>query len=263
MMARGVPLLISVEARPFLHGYLCTLSMDYLKGLNPAQRAASEHTEGPIMVIAGAGSGKTKVLTVRIAHLMAAKGVDPYRILALTFTNKAAKEMKERIAGIVGRSAAAGLWMGTFHSIFSRILRAEADKLGYPKDFTIYDTDDSRSVIKGIVKEWQLDDKLYKPNQVHGRISIAKNNLIGPLEYLANTELMAGDASVGRERMGELYKAYAEKCFRAGAMDFDDLLFNTALLFRDHPDAMLKYHSASNTCWWTSTRTPTWCSTTS
>jgi|JI9StandDraft_2_1071091.scaffolds.fasta_scaffold00645_6 DNA helicase-2/ATP-dependent DNA helicase PcrA len=241
MMARGVPLLISVEARPFLHGYLCTLSMDYLKGLNPAQRAASEHTEGPIMVIAGAGSGKTKVLTVRIAHLMAAKGVDPYRILALTFTNKAAKEMKERIAGIVGRSAAAGLWMGTFHSIFSRILRAEADKLGYPKDFTIYDTDDSRSVIKGIVKEWQLDDKLYKPNQVHGRISIAKNNLIGPLEYLANTELMAGDASVGRERMGELYKAYAEKCFRAGAMDFDDLLFNTALLFRDHPEAMLKY----------------------
>jgi DNA helicase-2/ATP-dependent DNA helicase PcrA len=215
--------------------------MKYLDGLNPAQRAAAEHTDGPTMVIAGAGSGKTKVLTVRIAHLMAAKGVDPYRILALTFTNKAAKEMKERIATIVGRSEAAGLWMGTFHSIFSRILRAEADKLGYPKDFTIYDTDDSRSVIKGILKEWQLDDKLYKPNQVHGRISIAKNNLIGPLEYLANAELMAGDASVGREKMGELYKAYAEKCFRAGAMDFDDLLFNTALLFRDHPEAMLKY----------------------
>jgi len=215
--------------------------MKYLDGLNPAQRAAAEHTDGPTMVIAGAGSGKTKVLTVRIAHLMAAKGVDPFRILALTFTNKAAREMKERIAGIVGRSEAAGLWMGTFHSVFSRILRAEADKLGYPKDFTIYDTDDSRSVIKGILKEWQLDDKLYKPNQVHGRISIAKNNLIGPLEYLANTELMAGDASVGREKMGELYKAYAEKCFRAGAMDFDDLLFNTALLFRDHPEAMLKY----------------------
>jgi DNA helicase-2/ATP-dependent DNA helicase PcrA len=215
--------------------------MKYLDGLNPAQRAAAEHTDGPTMVIAGAGSGKTKVLTVRIAHLMAARGVDPYRILALTFTNKAAREMKERIAGIVGRSEAAGLWMGTFHSIFSRILRAEADKLGYPKDFTIYDTDDSRSVIKGILKEWQLDDKLYKPNQVHGRISIAKNSLIGPLEYLANTELMAGDASVGREKMGELYKAYAEKCFRAGAMDFDDLLFNTALLFRDHPEAMLKY----------------------
>ncbi len=216
--------------------------MNYLEGLNPAQRAAVEATEGPMMVIAGAGSGKTRVLTVRIAHLIA-KGVDPFRILALTFTNKAAKEMKERIATIVGRSEAANIWMGTFHSVFSRILRAEADKLGYPKDFTIYDTDDSRSVIKGILKEWQLDDKLYKPNQVHGRISIAKNNLIGPLEYLANAELMAGDAAVGRERMGEIYKAYAEKCFRAGAMDFDDLLYNTALLFRDHPEAMVKYQS--------------------
>ncbi|MBK9177555.1 MAG: UvrD-helicase domain-containing protein [Flavobacteriales bacterium] len=219
--------------------------MNYLDGLNPAQRAAVEATEGPMMVIAGAGSGKTRVLTVRIAHLMAAKGVDPFRILALTFTNKAAREMKERIARILGEgnTEARNLWMGTFHSVFARILRAEADKLGYPKDFTIYDTDDSRSVIKGILKEWQLDDKLYKPNQVHARISIAKNNLIGPLEYLANAELMAGDAAVGRERIGDLYKAYAEKCFRAGAMDFDDLLYNTALLFRDHPDAMVKYQS--------------------
>jgi DNA helicase-2/ATP-dependent DNA helicase PcrA len=218
--------------------------MHYLEGLNPAQRAAVEHTDGPTMVIAGAGSGKTRVLTVRIAHLMAAKGVDPFRILALTFTNKAAKEMKERIGKIVGAQGstdARNLWMGTFHSVFARILRAEADKLGYPKDFTIYDTDDSRSVIKGILKEWQLDDKLYKPNQVHARISIAKNNLIGPLEYLANTELMAGDASVGREKMGEIYRAYAMKCFRAGAMDFDDLLFNTNILFRDHPETMLKY----------------------
>ena len=218
--------------------------MHYLEGLNPAQRAAVEHTDGPTMVIAGAGSGKTRVLTMRIAHLMAAKGVDPFRILALTFTNKAAKEMKERIGKILGEQGnteARNLWMGTFHSVFARILRAEADKLGYPKDFTIYDTDDSRSVIKGILKEWQLDDKLYKPNQVHARISIAKNNLIGPLEYLANTELMAGDASVGREKMGEIYRAYAMKCFRAGAMDFDDLLFNTNLLFRDHPEAMLKY----------------------
>ncbi len=218
--------------------------MNYLDGLNPAQRAAVEATEGPNMVIAGAGSGKTRVLTMRIAHLMAAKGVDPFRILALTFTNKAAKEMKERIGKILGQQGsteARNLWMGTFHSVFARILRAEADKLGYPKDFTIYDTDDSRSVIKGILKEWQLDDKLYKPNQVHARISIAKNNLIGPLEYLANAELMANDASTGREKIGELYKAYAEKCFRAGAMDFDDLLFNTALLFRDHPEAMLKY----------------------
>ena len=221
--------------------------MDHLKGLNPAQRAAVENTNGPTMVIAGAGSGKTKVLTVRIAHLMT-KGVDPFRILALTFTNKAAKEMKERIekllADMPGLSTEArNLWMGTFHSVFARILRIEADKLGYPKDFTIYDTDDSRSVIKAIVKEWKIDDKLYKPNQVHGRISIAKNSLVGPLEYLANAELMAGDAAVGREKMGELYKAYAERCFRAGAMDFDDLLFNTNILFRDHPDVMLKYQS--------------------
>ena len=220
--------------------------MKYLEGLNPAQRAAAENTDGPTMVIAGAGSGKTRVLTVRIAHLIAAKGVDPFRILALTFTNKAAKEMKERIGKILGAQGsteARNLWMGTFHSVFARILRAEADKLGYPKDFTIYDSDDSRSVIKGIVKEWQLDDKLYKPNQVHGRISIAKNSLIGPLEYLANTELMAGDAAVGREKMGEIYQAYAMKCFRAGAMDFDDLLFNTNILFRDHPDVMLKYQN--------------------
>ncbi|HQW39929.1 MAG TPA: UvrD-helicase domain-containing protein [Flavobacteriales bacterium] len=221
--------------------------MDHLKGLNPAQLAAVEATDGPMMVIAGAGSGKTKVLTVRIAHLMT-KGVDSFRILALTFTNKAAKEMKERIAVLLRdmpglSNEARNLWMGTFHSVFARILRAEADKLGYPKDFTIYDTDDSRSLIRSIVKEWKLDDKLYKPNQVHGRISIAKNNLIGPLEYLENTELMGGDAAVGRERMGDIYKAYAERCFRAGAMDFDDLLFNTNILFRDHPEVMLKYQS--------------------
>lgn len=221
--------------------------MKYLEGLNPAQRAAVENTDGPTMVIAGAGSGKTRVLTVRIAHLMAAKGVDPFRILALTFTNKAAKEMKERIGKLLqgqpGGPEARNLWMGTFHSVFARILRSEADKLGYPKDFTIYDSDDSRSVIKGIVKEWQLDDKLYKPNQVHSRISMAKNNLIGPLEYLANTEMMTADAAVGRDKLGEIYKAYAMKCFRAGAMDFDDLLFNTNILFRDHPDVMLKYQN--------------------
>jgi DNA helicase-2/ATP-dependent DNA helicase PcrA len=218
---------------------------DYLRGLNPAQLAAVEHTDGPTMVIAGAGSGKTKVLTVRIAHLMA-KGVDPFRILSLTFTNKAAKEMKERIAKLLSdvpglNTESRNLWMGTFHSVFARILRAEADKLGFPKDFTIYDTDDSRSLIRSIVKEWQLDDKIYKPNQVHGRISISKNNLIGPAEYLANTELMASDASALRPKMGELYKAYADRCFRAGAMDFDDLLFNTNILFRDFPETMLKY----------------------
>lgn len=214
--------------------------MDHLKGLNDAQREAVLHTTGPNMVIAGAGSGKTRVLTVRIAHLMK-QGVDPFAILALTFTNKAAKEMKARIGNLVGTGEARNLWMGTFHSVFARILRAEAERIGYPSDFTIYDTQDSRSVIKGILNEYKLDDKLYKPNQVHARISIAKNNLIGPLEYLQNAELMASDASTGREKMGELYKAYAERCFRAGAMDFDDLLFNTNLLFRDHPAAMLKY----------------------
>ena len=215
--------------------------MDHLIGLNDAQRAAVLHVDGPNMVIAGAGSGKTRVLTVRIAHLMAAHGVDPFRILALTFTNKAAREMKDRIAGMVGHSEAANLWMGTFHSVFARVLRAEGHKLGYPRDFTIYDTDDSRNVIKGILKEWQLDDKVYKPSQVHNRISICKNNLIGPEEYLLDAELMAGDTSGGRDKLGQIYAAYSEKCFRAGAMDFDDLLLNTALLFRDHPEAMLKY----------------------
>ena len=222
--------------------------MDYLNGLNPAQLAAVQHTDGPNMVIAGAGSGKTRVLTVRIAHLMAAKGVDPFRILALTFTNKAAREMKERIEKLLHtvpglNTEARNLWMGTFHSVFARILRAEAEKLGYPKDFTIYDTDDSRSLLRTIIKEFQLDDKLYKANNVHARISISKNNLIGPLEYLANTEMMAADAAALRPKMGELYKAYADRCYRAGAMDFDDLLYNTNLLFRDHPEAMVKYQS--------------------
>ncbi|HEX2618181.1 MAG TPA: UvrD-helicase domain-containing protein, partial [Flavobacteriales bacterium] len=217
--------------------------MEHLKGLNEAQLAAVKATEGPTMVIAGAGSGKTRVLTVRIAQLLM-QDVDAFRILALTFTNKAAKEMKERIAKLLGHEGnteARNLWMGTFHSVFARILRAEADKLGYPKDFTIYDTDDSRSLIKAIVKEFQLDDKLYKPNQVHGRISIAKNNLIGPTEYLNNAELMASDAASGRDKLGLIYQQYAARMFRAGAMDFDDLLFNTNILFRDHPDAMLKY----------------------
>ncbi len=223
-------------------GYL-RRRMDHLKGLNPAQLAAVQATEGPNMVIAGAGSGKTRVLTVRIAQLIK-NGVDPFRILSLTFTNKAAKEMKERIARIIGEDGsteARNLWMGTFHSVFAKILRVEADKLGYPKDFTIYDTDDSRSLIRAIVKELQLDDKLYKAAQVHGRISIAKNNLIGPAEYLQNAELMAADAAAGRGQLGLVYQQYAGRCFRAGAMDFDDLLFNTNILFRDHPEVMLKY----------------------
>jgi DNA helicase-2/ATP-dependent DNA helicase PcrA len=219
--------------------------MDILQGLNSAQRAAVEATDGPTMVIAGAGSGKTKVLTVRIALLMA-KGVDAFRILALTFTNKAAKEMKERIAKLLADVPGLGpearnLWMGTFHSVFARILRAEADKLGYPKDFTIYDTDDSRSLIRTIVKELQLDEKLYKANQVHGRISIAKNNLIGPKDYLANTELMASDAANLRPHIGTIYQHYASRCYRSGAMDFDDLLYLTNVLFREFPEVMLKY----------------------
>ena len=220
----------------------------YLKGLNDAQLKAVTATDGPMMVIAGAGSGKTKVLTVRIAHLMASKGVDPFRILALTFTNKAAKEMKERIAHLLAdvpglNTEARNLWMGTFHSVFARILRSEAEKLGYPSNFTIYDTDDSRSLIRSIVKEMQLDDKIYKASQVHGRISICKNNLIGPLEYANDGELVNADNSTGRPQMSAIYKAYAERCFRAGAMDFDDLLFNTNLLFRDHPETMVKYQS--------------------
>ncbi len=243
MHERKQPAAISVKP---VHGpYLRGFPMDILQGLNPAQRAAVEATDGPTMVIAGAGSGKTKVLTVRIARLME-KGVDAFRILALTFTNKAAKEMKERIAKLLADvpgmgTEARNLWMGTFHSVFARILRAEADKLGYPKDFTIYDTDDSRSVIRAIVKELNLDEKLYKPNQVHGRISIAKNNLIGPKEYLANTELMASDTANLRPLIGTIYQHYAARCYRAGAMDFDDLLYLTNILFRDHPDVMLKY----------------------
>ncbi|MGV9012152.1 MAG: ATP-dependent helicase [Flavobacteriales bacterium] len=214
--------------------------MDHLKGLNPAQLSAVEATEGPTMVIAGAGSGKTRVLTVRIAHLLT-KDVDAFRILALTFTNKAAKSMKERIAKLVPGGEAQSLWMGTFHSVFARILRAEADKLGYPKDFTIYDSDDSRSLLRTIVKEFNLDEKLYKANLVHGRISIAKNNLIGPKAYLENVELMSSDAANMRPQIGLIYQQYAARCFRAGAMDFDDLLFLTNILFRDHPDVMLKY----------------------
>ena len=219
---------------------------NYLQGLNEAQYNAVTNTDGPMMVIAGAGSGKTKVLTVRIAHLMASKGVDPFRILALTFTNKAAKEMKERITHLLADVPGVGtearnLWMGTFHSVFARILRSEAEKLGYPSNFTIYDTDDSRSLIRSIVKEMQLDDKIYKASQVHGRISICKNNLIGPVEYANDGELVNADNSTGRPQMSAIYKAYAERCFRAGAMDFDDLLFNTNLLFRDHPETMVKY----------------------
>ncbi len=213
---------------------------EYLKGLNEAQYQAVVNTEGPCMVIAGAGSGKTRVLTFRIAHLIK-QGVDPFNILALTFTNKAAKEMKERIAQIIGGSEAKNIWMGTFHSVFARILRAEADKIGYPSNFTIYDTQDSKNLIKTLIKEFGLDDKLYKPGIVYNRISSAKNNLISAQSYLQNATIMGDDRSAGRPRIGEIYFAYQQRCFRAGAMDFDDLLFKTNVLFRDHTDVLYKY----------------------
>lgn len=214
--------------------------MDYLNELNDSQRKAVECINGPMMVIAGAGSGKTRVLTYRIAYLMQ-HGVDPFNILALTFTNKAAREMKERIAHIVGESEAKNIAMGTFHSVFARILRFNSEKLGYPSNFTIYDTQDSRSLLKTIIKELGLDDKIYKPNSVHGRISSAKNNLISPSAYEANAEIVGEDRMSRKPELFRIYKAYEERCFKAGAMDFDDLLFKTNVLLRDFPEVLHFY----------------------
>ncbi|HEY0896706.1 MAG TPA: UvrD-helicase domain-containing protein [Sphingobacteriaceae bacterium] len=215
--------------------------MDYLKGLNESQRAAVEQTEGPVMIVAGAGSGKTRVITYRVAHLIR-KGVDPFSILVLTFTNKAAKEMRDRIMKVVGTEAK-NIWMGTFHSVFAKILRVEAQKLGYPSNFTIYDTDDSKSLLRAILKEMQLDDKLYNANFVYNRISSAKNNLISAAEYQKNEHIQAEDSSSGRGRLGEIYMTYTQRCFKAGAMDFDDLLFKTNVLLREHPDVLYKYQN--------------------
>lgn len=192
------------------------------------------------MVIAGAGSGKTRVLTYRIAHLIN-QGVDPFSILSLTFTNKAAREMKERISQIIGDKESANIWMGTFHSVFARILRMESEKINYPRNFTIYDTQDSRSVIKDVVKSMNLDDKAYKPASVQSRISSAKNNLIGPDAYARNTEVINEDHLAGRPRLADIYKEYTIRCQRSGAMDFDDLLFKTNVLLRDHPDVLHRY----------------------
>ena len=214
--------------------------MDYLDNLNEPQLEGVMNTEGPCMIIAGAGSGKTRVLTMRIAHLIRARDVDPFNILALTFTNKAAKEMRDRIEGVVGHEAR-NIWMGTFHSIFARILRAEGPKLGYPGNFTIYDTEDSKSLIKSIVKEKGLDDKIYKPNSVLNRISAAKNRLISWQEYLRNPIYRADDESAMKPEVGNIYRTYVDRCFKASAMDFDDLLFNTNVLFRDHLDVLNKY----------------------
>src|SRR6476661_4229097 len=217
------------------------MALDYLTLLNPSQAGAVMQTEGPCMIIAGAGSGKTRVLTYRIAHLIE-KGVDPFNILALTFTNKAAKEMRARVEKVVGPNAR-NLWMGTFHSVFAKILRSEADKIGYPRSFTIYDTQDSKTLIGQIVKELELDDKLYKPSLVLGRISAAKNKLISVNQYLNDAAIKADDEAALRPKIGVLYQQYQMRCFKAGAMDFDDLLFNTNVLFKEHTDVLNKYQN--------------------
>jgi ATP-dependent DNA helicase UvrD/PcrA len=213
---------------------------DYLEQLNEAQQAPVLHKDGAMIVIAGAGSGKTRVLTYRIAYLMS-QGVDPFNILALTFTNKAAREMKKRISEIVGGSEVKNLWMGTFHSVFAKILRFEADKLGYPSNFTIYDTQDSQSVIRAIIKELQLDKDVYKYKQVYARISSYKNSLITVKAYFSNPELVEADTMAKIPRLGDIYKAYVDKCFKAGAMDFDDLLLKTNELLTRFPQVLAKY----------------------
>ena len=214
----------------------------FLDELNSIQREAAKSTEGPVMIIAGAGSGKTRVLTYRIAHLIE-KNVDTFNILALTFTNKAAKEMKERIAKIIGHSEAKNLWMGTFHSVFAKILRIEAEKIGYPNNFTIYDTEDSKSVIKEILKQFNLDDKIYKPSLVLNRISDAKNKLISPQHYQNNILTQQEDQNSRKPLLGQIYAAYQKRNFKTGAMDFDDLLYQTNVLLRDFPDVLLKYQN--------------------
>jgi DNA helicase-2/ATP-dependent DNA helicase PcrA len=212
----------------------------FLDALNPVQHEAVVHYKGPSLIIAGAGSGKTRVLTYRIAYLLE-QGVAPYNILALTFTNKAANEMKERIGQLVGADKTRHLWMGTFHAVFAHILHAEAEHLGFPSSFSIYDTVDSKSVVKSCIKELGLDEKEYKPSSVFGRISMAKNNLITAAAYASDTNLLAADAAVRRSQTHEVYRMYARKCRLSGAMDFDDLLLFTNILFRDFPDVLEKY----------------------
>ncbi len=212
----------------------------FLDELNDAQKGPVLHKEGPLMVIAGAGSGKTRVLTFRIAHLME-QGVDPFNILALTFTNKAAREMKKRIAGIVGGSEAKNLWMGTFHSVFARLLRFDGDKLGYPSNYTIYDTQDSQRLISSIIREMGLDKDIYKYKQIQNRISSYKNSLITVKAYFQNPELMEADAMAKRPRLGDIYQNYVDRCFKAGAMDFDDLLLRTNELLSRFPEVLMKY----------------------
>lgn len=218
---------------------------DYLKELNEPQREAVVNYKGPSLVIAGAGSGKTRVLTYRISHLLA-NGVPAHHILALTFTNKAAAEMKQRIAKMVGPEISRNLWMGTFHSIFARILRIESANLGYTANYTIYDTIDSKNLVKKIIKELNLDDKIYKPGDVYGRISSAKNNLITAKAYASNNQIIVQDQKSNRARVTDIYTMYANRCKKADAMDFDDLLLNTNILFRDFPDVLAKYQNMFN-----------------
>ena len=212
----------------------------HINSLNEAQKEPTLHKDGPLIVIAGAGSGKTRVLTYRIAYLMS-QGIDSFSILALTFTNKAAREMKERIAELVGDGEAKNLWMGTFHSVFARILRSEADKLGYPSNFTIYDTQDSERLISSIIKEMGLEKDIYKTKQVRSRISAFKNSLITVRAYYNDGDLQESDAMARRPKMGEIYKEYVDRCFKAGAMDFDDLLLRTNELLNRFPEVLAKY----------------------
>lgn len=211
----------------------------YLDELNPVQRAAVTTTEGPVLVIAGPGSGKTRVLTYRIAHLLE-QGVAPWQILALTFTNKAAREMKERIERVVG-PAAQQVWAGTFHSVFARILRAEAQKIGYPSNFTVYDTDDTTSLLRTIIKEQNLDPQTYNANAIRSRISLAKSNLVTPKAYRDNADMMQQDRQAKRPYIADIYEKYSARCHRAGAMDFDDLLLQLYRLLRDHNEVAEKY----------------------
>jgi len=215
---------------------------DFLSQLNDSQREATVYNEGPSLVIAGAGSGKTRVLTYKIAYLLQ-QGIAPWNILALTFTNKAAREMKNRIGALIGEEVAARLWMGTFHSIFARILRREADKIGCKSDFTIYDAQDSQNLVKAIIKENELDDKIYKPSIVHSRISQAKNAVITPEVYASDHELIDDDVRNRREQTAAIYSKYWNRCRAAGALDFDDLLLLTYILFRDHPEALDRYRN--------------------
>lgn len=216
------------------------MKANYLDDLNERQREAVTAINGPLMIIAGAGSGKTKVLTTRIAHLMR-NGVDAFNILALTFTNKAAKEMKERVEKILGGNEARNLYIGTFHSVFARLLRSDAPKLGYPSDFTIYDADDAKSVVKTIVNELNLDDKHYKPNLVYNRISAAKNSLMSPEEYQHDYYVQQEDQRANRPLVGKIYDMYAKRCFKNGAMDFDDLLYKMYVLLKGFPEVLAKY----------------------